>query len=533
MCGVLGFASTEHFQTRQVKQKFFTTGFPLLAIDRGMESSGLALVDDSPEPILYKKALCGWDFLQQFQTQKYLNDIEKYQVALGHVRASTKGNVSDYNAHPFQYGHITLVHNGHIRNASQLKDADKAECTVDSAMVAYSMAHNGELDTLQSVDGGFVFIWWNSQTKKLNIARNTERPLFLAYINRENSMYWASEMTHLAHLLRNADIDEEIGPLYPGSMTWYQYDLKDLRRPEKVPFVRSQGRQSYPSNRGGALGNSAQTKTGEDAPWQGWTDEELDDWERLGTQTIGNLITKGSDRRSRTMSDMEEIQAIRENLRHQRAQDARQAGIPTSKKRINRAKNELKKMGLEFGHVRVCYAISWHIYKNQRGFGSMMCRMRGNGGHLVEVINVRDTEYPLYMQDKTVLVDCYNVRKGADGHVRVVGVISKKMEARLEHLRTLEKKSKEQQAEIDTEGTKASLGSIERDHDGPGGAKITRARFLELVTGGCANCQRTIDPAEHGSVVWVGTPASPVCHDCQSPGIMESLGFPDHHKLVH
>jgi len=490
-------------------------------------------------PLIYKKALCGWDFLQQYQVQKYLHDIEKFQIALGHVRASTRGSVTDHNSHPFQYGHITLVHNGHIRNASQLKDANKAQCDVDSAMVAYSMANNGELETLQEVEGGYVFIWWNSKTKKLNIARNTERPLFLAYIQRENSMYWASELTHLAHLLRNASVDEDIGHLFPGSMVWYQYDLKDLRSPEKVPFVRSQGRQSSSYSQGGLHGNNSQTRTGrtkeESDPYAGWTDQELEAYALFGTQTIGNSMTTGADRRSRTMSDHEEVDAIRNQLREQRAQEARQAGIPTSNKRIHRAKHELKKLDIVYGSLKVCHPISWHIYKNQRGLGSMICRMRGDKGLMVEVINIKDTEYPLFLDSKVVLVDCYNVRRGSDGHIRVVGVVSEKMQSRLDHLKSLEKKSKEEQSQlVDTEETLTSLGSIERDHDGPGGTKITRARFLELVVGGCANCRREIISSEHGTVVWVGSPASPVCRDCHgNPAIMESLGFPDHHKLVH
>src|SRR3569833_418523 len=143
MCGLLGFASTEGISSRSLKQSFFNTGFQMIAADRGMDSSGLALVSSADKPpLIYKRALDGADFVKTKPVLRFLNDIDKFSVAIGHVRSATaaRGDITDWNAHPFQYGHITLVHNGHIRNANDLPNSKEADSFVDSAMVAYCMA---------------------------------------------------------------------------------------------------------------------------------------------------------------------------------------------------------------------------------------------------------------------------------------------------------------------------------------------------------------------------------------------------------
>ena len=503
------------------------TGFPMVAVDRGMESSGLALVGNPAEvPTIYKKALWGGDFIMHVPVRKYLDDIEKYSVAIGHVRAATsgRGNINDYNAHPFQYDHITLVHNGHIRNAHTLKDADAAKSPVDSAMVAFSMAKNGELETLQSVDGGFVFVWWNSKTQKLNIARNGERPLFLAYTKNENSMYWSSEVTALEHLLRQTDIDEDMGYSYPGEHTWYQYSLKDLRDPIRVPFVLSQGRLQKSSH------NNTQNVSGlpGDGQYRGgpaWTDEELDAWEAYAKQgRQGSAIVHTGSANSN------EIDEIRENVRNQRHKDAKQSGTPTSKKRVERAKRELRKLGLEYDQLKVCTPVTWHAYKNQRGIrGSIIAEIKGSK-QPVEIVDVPFNWYTKLMSRNMVCVNCRNVRFTSGNKTHVVGVIVPQM---FKYLGESPKEDPKSTDTVDTEGTREALGSIDRDYDGPGGTKITRARFLELTTQGCANCLRDIEPATHGAVVWVGSPPSPVCHECNTPEMLASLGFPGQKKLVH
>lgn len=478
---------------------------------RGWESTGIALVPEKSKdaPIVYKRALNGRDFIQLKQVEKYLADIEKYSVAIGHNRAATtgRGNIVDHNAHPFQYGRITLVHNGHIRNTNELKGAQEgAGCLVDSAHVAYSMNANGELATLEQIEGGFVLVWWNSDTGLLNIARNTERPMHMAFADKENTFYWASELTELLHLLKDVEIDEEIGILYPKALNWYQFDIQNLREFKKVPFVRRQGRRTTTHQTGlrgeGALG--------------AWTDEELAEWE-AGNAVIDS--TKATRRSSSTISDSAEIDEIRETVSNQRLKDAKLSGIPTSKKRISRAKTELKKLGIEYNAMRNCTPTAWCKYKNQNNLGSVLATTK-KGGLMVEVLQVRQEQFREYADCGNLLVDCVNVRNGPNNDVRIVGIVSPKMKTYLER-----SKRKEKDAED------AGIGPLDRDYDGPDGIKVTLARFIELANDGCANCQSDIDPKQHGAIVWVGRPPSAICPECATDqGVMELLGLSQQYR---
>lgn len=526
MCGIIGVASTEGMSNRSNRQQFMKMG---LDIDswRGWESTGLALVPQGSKesPIVYKRALNGRDFIQLHQVDKYLSDIEKYAVAIGHNRAATtgRGNIVDHNAHPFQYGRITLVHNGHIRNTHDLKGAAAgAQCLVDSAQVAWAMDANGEMETLEQIDGGFVLVWWNSDTSTLNIARNNERPLHMAFAHKENTFYWASEFTELLHLLKDVQIDEEVGILYPKPWNWYKFELSNLRQWEKIPFVKSQGRQSSSTTQtAGHIGTNTSIYD------TGWTEEALEAWEAK----YGEPIRTGQTTTSQTSkSDSSEIEEIRQNVANQRLKDAKQSGIPTSRRRIARAKIELRKLGIDYNSLRNCSPVSWQKYKNQQHLGSVLARTQRDG-HLIEILQVRDEEYVEFDKAGNILVDCVNVRNGPHNDVRIVGVVSPRMKGYLDRWRARTAKNNDPQ-----EGQKPNLNSIERNVDGPDGHKITAARFLELTDKGCAHCQRDLTMSQAPDIVWIGRPANPLCEECSSDqGVMELIGFPDQikHGNIH
>jgi len=518
MCGIIGVASSEGMKSRLSRLQFLKMG---LDIDswRGWESTGLALVPEGLKdaPIVYKRALNGRDFIQLKTVDKLLNDIEKYPIAIGHNRAATtgRGNITDHNAHPFQYGNITLVHNGHIRNTDDLKGAHQgAECLVDSAHVAFSMNANGEKETLESVDGGFVFVWWNSEKGLLNIARNTERPLHMAFAAKENTFYWASELTELLHLLKDVTIDEEIGILYPKAWNWYQFKLENLREWTRVPFVKSQGRLSPTTQTGQTTGGRTSSHTA-GTPW---TDEELMEWEweQQGLMTT-ERATVSTGRMSKKETD--EIEEIRQRAANQRLKDIKQSGIPTSKKRVLRATAELAKLGIQYQGLRNCIAMTWCKYKNQGNLGSVVARTKKEG-YTVEVLQVRYEQYLDYKRAGNLLVDCVNVRTSDKNEPKIIGVVNGRMKP------YLAKKKEEEEAE------KKNGGSTSRDYCGPHGQKVTLARFLEITDTGCANCLRDLDAKQHEEIVWVGHPASPLCKDCaEDPKVMELCGMPQRIEL--
>lgn len=528
MCGIVGCASTEGMKNRSDRLSYMKMGLDIGSW-RGWESTGLALVGQTAKeaPIVYKRALNGRDFIQLKTVDKYLSDIEKYPVVIGHNRAATsgRGNIVDHNAHPFQYGKITLVHNGHIRNCHELKGASQgAECQVDSAHVAFSMDANGEQETLEAVDGGFCFVWWNSELETLNIARNNERPLHMAFAAKENSFYFSSELTQLLHLMQDIDIDEETGIMFPKPWVWHKFNLKNLREYTKVPFVQRQGRQQM--NTGnmrihGRTGGPGTTETGSGQSSE-LTDVELSDLENPDTLKDG------------TQETTFEIDEIRKELSNQRQKDAKAHGVPTSPKRLKRAKQELKRMGLEYEGMRVCTPKAWVKYKNQDNLGTIVAVTKREG-HRVEVLNVRYQEFEEFYKVKILLVDCVNVRKGDRNDDRIIGVVSKRMEGFLTRRKeqAAQKEKEAQERHTEESPRKHVSNSIDRVCPGPRGIYISMARYYELTDNGCANCCTDLLPRDCEDVTWIGE--SPLCINCgKDPGILELLGIPDHSRAgVH
>lgn len=521
MCGLVGSASTEGMKSRSERLQFMRIG---LDIDswRGWESTGLALIPELSKyepskgaPIIYKRALNGRDFIQLNKVEKYLSDIEKYPVVIGHNRAATtgRGNIIDHNAHPFQYGKITLVHNGHIRNTHEFKGAmTEANCQVDSAQVAWAMNEFGEQAVLEQVDGGFVFVWWNSETGTLNIARNKERPLHMAFANKENTFYWTSELTALLHLLKDVEIDPEVGILYPQPWHWYKFNLKDLREFEKTPFVQRQGRRQN------------QTILGHHGTTQGYTEQEIAEWERANTTLTHSaqptVITSATSK-----EDAREIEDIRREVSSKRLKDIKLSGVPTSRKRIARAKVELKRLGIDYNAMRNCTPGSWTKYKNQSNLGSVLAKTKKEG-YTIEILQVRHEDYLIYHKFNNLLVDCVNVRATEQGGTRVVGIVSPKMQDYLAR--------KQAEAEEDLKSSKEGSGSIERNCDGPDGTKVSTARFCELVANGCGHCGGDIEPKQHGAIVWLGRDQTPICPGCSfDQGIMKSISTPSRHRNSH
>lgn len=117
---------------------------------------------------------------------------------IGHNRWATKGGINDTNAHPFTHGHITMVHNGTLRNQSLLPEHTKFE--VDSDNVAYALSVWGVEKTIQNLNGAFTLVWHDSKEQTVNIIRNSERPFHLARTTT-GDWFGASEAAMLKWIL--------------------------------------------------------------------------------------------------------------------------------------------------------------------------------------------------------------------------------------------------------------------------------------------------------------------------------------------
>lgn len=117
---------------------------------------------------------------------------------IGHNRYATAGAVNNRNAHPFQHGHITLVHNGSLRQQSLLPEHERFQ--VDSENVCFAIATIGIEETIKLLNGAYTLVWHDAKEKTVNILRNSERPFHLVE-NNSSEYYGASEEDMLMWLI--------------------------------------------------------------------------------------------------------------------------------------------------------------------------------------------------------------------------------------------------------------------------------------------------------------------------------------------
>ena len=187
MCGIVGMVSKNPSGFNLSHRDMFTE---LLVVDqlRGIDSTGVygCRVKDTPDVV--KAALNSTEFVQTRQFSRFANEMyQQYKMVIGHNRAATKGKIIGENAHPFVEGKITLVHNGTIRNQAELN----ADVEVDSHAITHALNDNDAAKALESINGAFALVWYDSEAKTLNLARNAERPLVL--VEADDSWIFASE----------------------------------------------------------------------------------------------------------------------------------------------------------------------------------------------------------------------------------------------------------------------------------------------------------------------------------------------------
>lgn len=206
---------------------------------RGIDATGVALVDKDNNVSVYKRALAASDFIHTNMGVRAIDAAEKSFVAIGHNRASTIGKTIDETSHPFDFeGRFVGAHNGTITGYRTILPVEKYP--VDSMNLIASFDKVGNLhDVLKKIHtGSYAVVVYDKEEEKLLFARNDDRPLHIVQGN--GYILWASEAAMLywiAHRNNLLDKDSRFIEVPTEQVVSYDCNYMTFDKPTKFKTV--------------------------------------------------------------------------------------------------------------------------------------------------------------------------------------------------------------------------------------------------------------------------------------------------------
>lgn len=233
MCGIVGYISTK--EKAHVDEKAHFMRFAL-ALDtlRGPDSTGVMTLHKRFKVHTVKTLMAGDRFVNGWE---YRKAWKPGWAQVGHNRAATVGKVKVENAHPFEDGPVSLVHNGTLWAEGSTLPLNRKDIEVDSHQLTHNFAeHSPEKakEVLEKIDGAFALVWYDRRDESINMARNSERPLHLGMSRSKDIIWFMSEGNHLQA------INKSMGQRPAAATSIYQLDTgKHLkwRKGNMVPEV--------------------------------------------------------------------------------------------------------------------------------------------------------------------------------------------------------------------------------------------------------------------------------------------------------
>lgn len=184
MCGLVMIAGDITYKL----DKVFKT---LLILDslRGTDSTGIAAVMRNGNADIAKQVGNPFELMDMPKFDRLICRFNK--VLLGHNRYATSGSVDRKNAHPFEFDGLIGAHNGTLTNKYRLDDS--ADFKVDSENLYHHINKNGLEHAINIIKGAWSLIWWDKDKCTINLLRNKERPMFIAYTKDGSAIIAASE----------------------------------------------------------------------------------------------------------------------------------------------------------------------------------------------------------------------------------------------------------------------------------------------------------------------------------------------------
>lgn len=235
MCGIVGIAGGLSYADERIFEALLVADYL-----RGTDSTGVAAFRKSGEVKVVKRL--GHPF-NLIGTKEYAGAVNgpATSVLLGHNRYTTSGASSIQNAHPFNFDHITGVHNGTLSWESHgaLDKLAGREYPVDSMSLYAALAKVGIDEVAKVLEGAFAMVWIDAKEETLNFWRNDERPLWYCFSKTKKILGWASKHPYLSYGFGSFDIDFETDEkgycFFPFKEdTLYSWEIRDLLSPAKT-----------------------------------------------------------------------------------------------------------------------------------------------------------------------------------------------------------------------------------------------------------------------------------------------------------
>ena len=496
MCGLYGFICKPSFTRGGAAKKRFLVDAMYVSALRGMEGTGLAITKDTlASPFVYKKAMPASDFYQLKTSQRIVNSAEDACMVLGHTRSATRGFIDDESAHPFQYGHITLIHNGTVNGLHN--SAKGCDIQVDSAQLAYAFWKSGnEKSILEEITGQYCVIWHNSKTGTINIARNNDKPLYWAHIPEWEGLAFMSEYQSLAYVLDRADIKIKDGYWYPLPHHIYSWKInKDGLQESAIPFDPTVTRaRGSPTGKIAEIGNNDGNQQTQVTWLPGHT--------KLGAieTTIRGVDSQTAERAHNRNKNV----SVKNRADH--------SGRPTTDRQIKKATVKLKAVGLKYDTLYGALPTMFEPYKNQREYGYVLLKMLGHFKDFVaELHNIRKAAFDIMVeQDRTVMCRAVNLRTDSKDRVVILELDKKLMDYRLEEAinsKSPNKPDYEVQAD-DNQIAEVTIDLV----IGPENELISTEEWHSLTRNNCTYCGDPLIIEDAKNIKWIDL--DPLCSSC-------------------